>query len=217
MRVFTPVAPVRSVTSVQYRVHPANAWTTVDLTYVDVLDKHFVVRDLSMFGWSGNLATRIEPFVYRSAATMSALSQVPVSLQYVYIAGYPQSALSADAALGATTLTLTDATGVVSGMRLSVTDAAGYELVTVTAAPTGTSVPVTALSRAYATGSTVDAIPAAMKRATMLIAKSFIAERGSAAVSMDGSPSTISGNPNDRTDMDMATALLHEYKRVVLT
>lgn len=79
--------PTTSVTSVAYRTHPSQAWTTIDLSNVDVMERSFTVRSLSL-PTIGGIAVSDVYATYLTPSDMDRLSRLPVSVKFTYASGY---------------------------------------------------------------------------------------------------------------------------------
>lgn len=216
--IYPRVVPVVSVTTIKYRVLPSHSWTTVDTSNIDRYKNRVVVRGIGTFGLNpsvGNLL--IEAFDYRTPTDMDRLSRIPITVEFTYKAGYPITTLASNANAGATSVVITDATGVTAGQKLTIVDRYETEIVEVASDyESGTTIPLaSALAYAHSAGDRVTAIPDAVRQATMLIAASLIRQAGSTSVTMEGTPSVIGGTTLDPSDMKIAEALLNDYRRVV--
>jgi hypothetical protein len=150
--------------------------------------------------------------------------RVHVTVQYVN--GWANSVLTAAAAVGDTTVTVSNGLGLVPGLALSLSGARVSEYVTVAAeyVPSTTLGPVTVplaapLAFGYVAGDVFTAIPQAVKMAVIFLTAGIIKARGSSAfvmASTHGQPDTeTSLHDVAGTDLAMAMDALSPYRRVV--
>lgn len=143
-----------------------------------------------------------------------------------YVNGWANTTLSAGAAAGATSITVTSPLGIMPGQQINLVNTNNAEVVTISPtwvpANTGANVaiPVTApIVGTYAAGDSVTAMPQDIKEAVILIAKSLIKTRGSESIviaSTTSQPEHVSGVESGVTsDMEMAEYLLADYVRAV--
>jgi hypothetical protein len=141
-----------------------------------------------------------------------------------YVNGWANTALTAGAAPGATSITVASALGIMPGQQLNIQNATQAETVTVAASwvPSNTainvSVPITTpVVGTYAAADTVTAFPQDIKQAVILIAKSFIKTRGSESItiaSVTSQPDHVDRlEPGVTSDLGLAEDILSQYKR----
>lgn len=141
-------------------------------------------------------------------------------VQYSYVNGYTNALLNANVSAGATSITVTDASGIVAGDMLNIYDGSKTERVTVNSSYTfgSTTVPlVSALQYAHTKGIAVSSLPPAIKQATILVTTAFIKQRGDASMTMQVSNIVERSQPDsDNSDGDIAEAkrLLQPYRRI---
>ena len=162
----------------------------------------------------------------------------PLRVQYTYVNGWPTTLLTASVVAGATSLPVTDATGMLAGGKLMVYDQGNTEQVTVAATWTATTGPTSvvlaagtqfvhtvtprpATAPAQPYDVLVSALPAEAQEACLLICKELIETRGSGALVMGrvggigGSvPGEVPTAQAERVPME-AQYLLDAYRRVV--
>jgi hypothetical protein len=139
---------------------------------------------------------------------------------WTYVSGWPHAALGVTTAAGASTLLLSNTTGMYPGTRLEIADViSGYETVTVLAATDATHVTLvapTTITHTLPTSPdliTVSALPGAVKEATIRLTSAVIKARGNEAIVLasinNPEPNdTISAFPGARQDIVEATRLL---------
>lgn len=141
-----------------------------------------------------------------------------VNAQIEYIAGYPNTFLTADAALGATVLTVTDTLGLVPGSRITIYDPGKTEIVTVLSTTATTITLAAATTAEHSNGTNVSALPPAVKQAVILLTAILIKTRGAQAIVLQGTPGSPSTtqemDPSSRSMLAQATNLLVPFKRV---
>ncbi len=137
--------PIREVRSVQVGSH------VTDLTDLDLS------------------TAEIEPSQLRIQLPYLMRYSLAVLARWTYVAGFPVTALAADAAAGDTTITVADSTGIVPGhTEMTIPDGTGTEYV-VASAVTGNVLTVPPLARDHDLGTPVTAIPEAVQEACLLL------------------------------------------------
>jgi hypothetical protein len=149
-----------------------------------------------------------------------------VHVKVQYINGWANAVLTADAAAGASSLTVSNGLGIIPGMTLTLSGAEASEFVVVdpsyspSAALGPVTVPLAApLLSAYAAGDVFTAIPAEVKLAVILLTCAIIKTRGASAVVM----ASVNAEPDHEVPFEdgatgeygMAVDLLHPYRRVL--
>ena len=138
---------------------------------------------------------------------------------YTYVSGFVNNLISV-ATAGQTSLTVQDASGIVVGMRLRITDGANSESVTVGSTYTygSTTVPLaSALSYSHANTITLGNMPTTIKQACILVTTAFLKMRGDSSMTMALSvnPSrTVTNDAIYGTDIGVALQMIDLYKRV---
>lgn len=200
--------PVQQVTAFSYTPTPGGVATTVDVSTA------WVERNRIIIPAAGALTTTAAGSLQFGAGGPLASSWATWS----YVAGWPNTTLTAAAAAGATTVTVADPTGIITGQHLTFYDADLTEAVTV-AAVAGSSVTFTgALTNAHAAGTALSALPPAVKQAVVFLTTALIKARGSEALVM----SSLRGEPRKQAkiedggleEIDLAFELLTPFQRV---
>jgi hypothetical protein len=143
-----------------------------------------------------------------------------------YVNGWADDTLTAAAAIGATSVTVSSALGFMPGQTLTLYGTNGGEAVTVdpsfvpTVTPGATSVPLSApLVNAYNAGDTLTAMPQAIKQAVIALTCVLIKTRGAEGMvmqSIHNQPSVTTKMEDDANDDFMVAAdLLAPFKRVM--
>jgi hypothetical protein len=192
--------PLKQVVSAQWRQTARDAWHSIDTTLIDI------------FGDIG------EGHKYSAADAYYGgtygWGQPPLTVQTTYIAGYPNMALTANAAVGAQAITVDSFIGVSQGDVLKIYDGQSYEEVTVQATPTSNTISVSALQFAHNTGVRVSELPDAVSVSCIFIAAYLIKERrAGASVTMSGTVQKM--NVIDSEDMQLARQFLLPFRRVI--
>jgi hypothetical protein len=192
LSIFPNYWPIISLSSLSYRVYPQQGWMTIDPTQVDILPNRF---------WATGLAL---------PATLR------VTVQYTYTNGWPVSSLSSAVSAGATTLPLTNTTGIVSGTLLTVYDGINTEQVTVSSVA-GSNVTVSApIAYAHAAGIHVSSLPDEVREACILVASAFIRDREAGDIVMMTQTGHISPSDSNQVEgLDQAKEMLQKYRRVI--
>lgn len=191
LRVYPNYSPIQSVTSISYRIYVSQGWITLDSTQIELMPGSFL--------WTGG--------------TLPSTTQVTV--QYTYVNGWAVSSLSSSVTAGATTLPLTNTVGITPGTVLMIYDGTNTEQVTVSTV-SSTNVTVPAISYAHSSGVHVSALPDDIRQACILVASSFIKERRSSGIVMDGTGKTQQTyQGNGVNTLNEAEKMLRPYKRVI--
>jgi len=139
--------------------------------------------------------------------------------QYQYTSGYVNNAI-ATATAGATSMTVSNAAGILAGGQYRIWDGAKSETITVNSTYTygSTTVPLTsALAFTHTAGVTFGNLPQAIKQATILVTSAFIKVRGDRSMTMNitTAPQTITEGAQ-RYGSEIATALemVSLYRRI---
>ena len=137
--------------------------------------------------------------------------------QYTYVSGFVNTTIATAAA---TSLTVTDGTGIIAGQQYRIYDGSKSERITVASTYTNgsTTVPLTsALAYTHAAGVAIGNMPNAIKEACILITTAFLKVRGDNSMTMNltTQPTTNIGN-NARYSGDIALALdmVNKYRRI---
>ena len=137
--------------------------------------------------------------------------------QYTYVNGYANSFTTAPASVGSTTLSLTDATGVVAGQYLTIWDGVNDEYVQI-ASVAGNVLTLTApLGFNHGTGVNVSALPADAKQAVIHFVVGLVKQRGQGGIVISETGEPVATAPkaqNSMEDFVMAYDLLQPFKVV---
>ena len=140
--------------------------------------------------------------------------------KYTYIAGFANTELDAVTAIGDTTLTVENPTGILPGEQYRIFDGQRTERVTVDDSYVFGSTTVPLLSPmvfAHGIGATFSNLPNVIKQACILITSAFIKMRGDASTTMayTTSPSgNIAGSVRYGNDIAVALDMVNKYRRV---
>lgn len=143
--------------------------------------------------------------------------------QWTYIAGWPNSPLSANVAQNATSLQVTSALGIYPGSLLTIYDADGTEQVTVASSYVvgSTTVPLvsgTQFAHTVSNGPSLSAMPPAIKQAVIALAVALIKTRGAEAFAMSGimeqAEKKEEATPGGIEEFDLAADLLSPFHAV---
>lgn len=204
VRIPIKYTPLVAVTAMTVAVDPNCTPTTVDLTTLSVDDLSTSVR----VPVTGCLYVCPGATVYTTTT---------------YVNGFANTALAAPAAAGDASITVTDATGMVPGLQLTITDAVHYEQQSVAAGyePAATALPLDGpLSCGYAAGTPVSALPPAVKQAVIFLATALIQTRRAdslemGGIAMPGPAATVGSKPSGDDPYSRACDLLAPYRRVI--
>lgn len=143
-----------------------------------------------------------------------------VYLNYTYINGYANTSFAANTLANASSLTVTDGTGIIAGEWMTIFDGASTERVQVASTYTfgSTTVPlVSAMLYAHSTGVTFSALPAAIKQAAILITSAFLKIRGDASLVMAVTTrpgEQVAGSQMIGSDIAVAQDMLKPFRRI---
>lgn len=203
LRLHTRGSPISQVLSIAIGSDPSNL-TPIDLTAVAVVvDQWQIIIPRALTNATLNLPS----------VSMRPGSQLWV--QWVYINGFPVTTLRSPTAVGDTSITVVDATGIVVGNTvLTIEDGKNLEQV-IPSAVLGTTLTVAPLQFAHLAGTGVTDLPDGVKAAAMELI-SRLRDRWSLnmnAISMDGSGAKKPGGGPTYALCDPAVMLL-PYRRV---
>ncbi len=212
MHIHPRYTPILEVTDFRFGTAPNNLQAMTDLSGIGFYGQEFHVPSgvASFSSFTG-------PLQFGSAGY-----NAKYWVQYSYINGYPNTLLAtAPGAAGATTLTVTDATGIIGGLtQLGIYDGAQAELVKV-ASVAGNVLTLTAptVFAHTQTGVSVSALPPSVKQAVILLTTALVKTRGTSAIVAPGIRSQSAGQrltteAIQGEDVDYAYDLLMPYRRV---
>jgi hypothetical protein len=222
LKIHPRFTPVLEVTGISYGTEPGELSTMTDLSTLWVEPAQIIVPVVGV----GSLTSFSGPLGFSSAPYGS-----PMYATWSYIAGWPNTLLTATANAGDTSITVGSDVGFIPGSTmLTIYDGSQTEAVTVAGTYIPGSTPVTLtgpLRFAHAqVGVSVSALPPAVKQAAILLTSALIQTRGAVAViapSVGGltakytESGTAKANRNRQTgnsDVEMAIDLLAPYRRV---
>lgn len=139
-----------------------------------------------------------------------------------YIAGFANTCLAADAAIGATQVTVASGLAIAAGIPMTIYDAASTEDIAVGGAHVFDSATVelaAPLTYAHTKGTAISALPPAIKQAALSLGACLVKVRGAQSLSMP----SIDAQPTRQeviqaggmADLEVAEALLVPFTRVV--
>jgi len=144
-----------------------------------------------------------------------------VYLKYTYVNGYPNTLIATATAL-ASSLTVTNGTGITAGDQLKIYDGMYSENVTVASTYVfgSNTVPLTSpLLYSHSAGVSISALPPAIKEAAILATTAMLKVRGDNSLTMavgtlPSQATTPQVQASIADDMSMAMALLAPYRRI---
>lgn len=175
--------PVQQITDLWTGLDPVSLVEASSLAGVEVRPKEIVITQAR---GTGLLSSSAGPLEFGGIFGAAPRSPVPTYARWTYVNGWPVMRLAAPAAAGATSIQVTGAPGVqtagapgiLAGYPLRIEDGPTRENVTVTATPTGTTVPVAPLANSHETGEAVTALPADVEQAVALLITGLVKRRG---------------------------------------
>lgn len=202
--------PVLALVSFQYGSDPNNLQTLTDPSTA-WFENSQVIIPLSQ------LAT-----TYTSQGPLAFGGTSPftqIFTKYTYIAGYVNTIAGA-ASAGATSITVTDGTGIIAGQQYLITDGSKTERVTVANNYTfgSTTVPLaSALIYTHLAGASFSNMPAAIKQACILLTTAFLKVRGDSAMMMSMTQRPVGqvvGSDLYGSNIKIALDMIDKYRRV---
>jgi hypothetical protein len=142
-----------------------------------------------------------------------------VFTEYTYVSGFVNTTI-ATATAGATSLTVTDGTGIIAGQPYRIYDGSKSERITVASTYTNgsTTVPLTsALAYTHTAGVAIGNMPNAIKQSCILITTAFLKVRGDNSMTMNltTQPTVNVGNTNRYSgDIALALDMVNKYRRI---
>ena len=203
--------PIVSLTSFAYGSDPNNLVTAADCSKAWLEEGEVIFPYASL---SASYSSQ-GPLQFGMPSTPG----VEIFLRYNYVNGYANSTI-VSATANATSLTVSNPTGIVAGQSLQIYDGLYSEYVVVASSYSfgSPTVPlISALLYSHNSGTAISAMPAAIKEATILVTTAFLKVRGDnslvMAISTRGSESG-SAAKNITSDLSLAQDLLKPFRRI---
>lgn len=202
--------PILALVSFQYGSDPNNLQTLTDPSTA-WFENSQVIIPLSQ------LAT-----TYTSQGPLAFGGTSPytqIFTKYTYISGYVNTITGA-ANAGATSITVSDGTGIIAGQQYLITDGSKTERVTVASNYTlgSTTVPLTsALAYTHLAGASFSNMPGAIKQACILLTTAFLKVRGDSAMMMSMTQRPVGqvvGSDLYGSNIKIALDMIDKYRRV---
>lgn len=207
---FTPLIAVNAV-NIGWQANSLQPLT--DLSGLWLSRKVVRIPVVGSPGWAVLNAPLPAPVQPRSGCVFAAVT---------YVNGYTNTTLAASAIAGATSVTVTDATGIFPGLPMTILDdqTPSTEHVTVAASYTvgSTTVPLAAATvNAHTAGTAISALPRAIKQAVICLAVHLIKTRGAESIALDsvgGAPGKLNEESAGYTEeFEQAQDLLAPFRR----
>lgn len=206
---------IQILDSVQYRVNPADPWTSISPEFIQASTRHFTIYNLNTLSVPPSLGLQYPGVGYRTPTRRHNLQQIPITVQYTYVNGYVNTTLRNPVnANQIDSIALVRNLGITAGQSLTIYDNEKTETVTVQSIDSSGFITFTSpLIFNHDAGTPISALPATVKEATILMTAYLIKERGSLAVSM--SENSLQGvqRYKDAADIDTAKEMLYIFKR----
>ena len=141
-------------------------------------------------------------------------------IRYDYVNGYTQAITTTSLSIGATSLTVDNALGIIPGHTLKIYDGANTEIINVSNSYVygSTTVPLSSpIIFAHNAGVAVSSLPDAVKQACILITSAYLKIRGDASLtlSVTNSPSQqAEGSQRVGSDIAQAQEILKTFRRI---
>lgn len=205
-------SPVISLQSFAYSNDPNNLQVLTDPSQVWFEDQQIIIPISQLGGqW-----TNQGPLGFG----WSTSPRNQIFCRYTYTSGYVNTTVAVASTAGQSSLTVTDSSGIVAGMRLRIYDGANSESITVASTYTygSTTVPTTSVMLYnHAVGASLGNLPNAIKEACILVVNALIKSRGSASMTMNMTvnPSRDNNVQSEfSNDIKMALSMVNLYRRV---
>jgi hypothetical protein len=204
-------SPVISLQSFEYGSAPTNLQTLTDPSQCWFENQQIIIP-------LSQIATTYSsqgPLQFGGAGS----NYYQIFTKYTYTAGYVNNAI-ATATAAATSMTVSDAAGIVAGGQYRIYDGANSETITVASGYTygSTTVPLTsALAYTHAAGVTFGNLPSAIKQATILVTTAFLRVRGDTSMTMAITTfpqSNVGGGQRYGDEIALALDMVSLYRRV---
>ena len=202
-------SPIISLNSFQYGSDPNNLQTLTDPSTA-WFENAQVLIPLSQLSTTYSSQG---PLAFGGASPYT-----PIFAKYTYVAGFVNT-LTGTVSAAATSLTVTDATGIIPGAQYKIIDGAKTETVTVNTTYTygSTTVPlVNPLAFAH-TGAVFSNMPQVIKQACILITSAFLKVRGDSSMMMSVTQRPIGqvvGSDLYGSNIKIALDMIDKYRRV---
>jgi hypothetical protein len=204
--------PVVALTSFSWGMTPNSLTTAPDCSVAWFEEQEII------FPYAGNNLTYSSQGPLSFGFPMS--SRQEVFIKYDYVNGYANTLTSASASAGATSIVVSNPTGIVPNETLKIFDGASTENVTISSSYTFGSSTVQLASPLlfdHASGVSVSALPAAVKEACILVTSAYLKIRGDASLVMAVTTNPgqqIEGSQQVGSDIAHAMDLLKPFRRI---
>ena len=203
-------SPVVALTDFNYG-YPTNMASLGDCSIAWIEDQEIIIPNAQLGSWTS-----------QGPLSFGSYNGGPgnqMFLKYTYVAGYTNTVI-VTAVAGASSLTVEDGTGITVGQMLTIYDGMNTEHVTVanTYVFGSTTVPlVRVLVSDHLPGTSISALPPAIKEAAILITTAFLKVRGDSSMTMQVTtlPGTqMPGADKFGDELALASRLLSSYRRI---
>ena len=216
IRIHPDMIPIITVLdSVQYKVSPLNSWVSLSINEINVFQRYFTIYNLAEMMVSPQGVQPLSVLPFRTPYTKWKLKDLPLTFQYTYINGYPNTLLSANATAGATSISVQNVTGMVN-QTLTIYDNDLTEEVIISSVTGNTVTLASPLLFSHTLGVAVSALPSSVKQACIILTAFLIQERGSLNISM-GEQNIQGIRNNTGSGVDVAKELLKPLLRGVIS
>ena len=203
-------SPIVALTNFNYG-YPTNMASLGDCSIAWIEDQQVIIPNATLGNWTSQGPLSFGSY-YGGPSNQ-------VFLNYTYVAGYTNTTITS-AVQYVPQIIVEDATGIVAGQILTIYDGMNTENVTVNATYVfgSTTVPLNnPLVSSHVPGTSVSALPPAIKEAVILITTAFLKVRGDSSMTMGVTtmPSTsIPGAEKYGDELMLASRLLSSYRRI---
>ncbi len=217
IRVHPDMMPILSLSTPQYRISPAGPWIDLPLEYIQTLDRYFVIYNLNTFSISSALALQFPTFSYFSPYRIRDLQRIPLTIQYTYINGYPNTLTKDPSPAGSGTIDVINPVGLTQGQLLTIYDNEFTEEITVQSVAGNVVTLSTPTLFDHAANIPISNLPAHVKQACVMLAAYLIKERGALSITMNESSMQGISRYKDASDIDTAKEMLRPFIRGVVS
>jgi len=203
--------PIVALTEFNYG-YPTNMASLGDCSIAWIEDQQIIIPNANLGNWTSQGPLSFGSYYGGPSNT--------VFLNYTYVAGYANTTLTVASQPLATQIVVANGVGIMPGQMLTMYDGLNTELITVASNYVFGSnvVPITTtLVNAHAVGTSVSALPPAIKQAAVLVTTAFLKVRGDSSMTMMVSTQPSMSTPgSDRFSDELTTAasILDTYRRI---
>lgn len=212
IRIHPRYSPIVALTAFNYGVSPNQMVSFPDCSQAWIEDESLIIP----YSTANLTYSSQGPLQFG----LPAIPRAEIYCEYTYVNGYTSSLLASNASVGASSITVTDGTGITAGSELTIYDGLATENIVVDSSYAfgSTTVPLDSpLVFGHSSGVAVSALPPAVKQAAILATTAFLKVRGDGSMTMmSGSAVNYSSydKPTHDNDLEIAKELLLPFRRI---